>query len=56
MFAEQAGAKHVYACEMSPTMCAIACQTFEANGVFVEPKCMKSTCLAIPQHIPERYV
>ncbi|XP_014667348.1 PREDICTED: putative protein arginine N-methyltransferase 9 [Priapulus caudatus] len=56
MFAVQAGARTVYACEMSPTMHAIAAKALQANSMSdaVMLKCEKSTCMLVPEDIAER--
>ncbi|XP_053559696.1 protein arginine N-methyltransferase 9 isoform X2 [Bombina bombina] len=56
MFSKQAGASHVYACELSKTMYELACEVVAANHMQDEIKIlhMKSHDVQIPEHIPER--
>ncbi|XP_063316163.1 protein arginine N-methyltransferase 9 isoform X1 [Pelobates fuscus] len=56
MFAKQAGALHVYACELSKTMYELACEVVTANqmGNGIKLLHMKSYDLQIPDHIPDR--
>lgn len=56
MFAKQAGASSVYACELSKTMYELACEVLAANHLDGEIKLlhMKSLDIEIPKHIPER--
>ncbi|XP_055974911.1 protein arginine N-methyltransferase 9 [Sorex fumeus] len=56
MFAKNAGARSVYACELSKTMYELACDVIAANKMEAEIKLlhMKSLDIEIPKHIPER--
>ncbi|XP_012884951.1 PREDICTED: putative protein arginine N-methyltransferase 9 [Dipodomys ordii] len=57
MFAKNAGALSVYACELSKTMYELARDVVSANKMDTGIKLlhMKSLDLEIPKHIPERY-
>ncbi|XP_006143481.2 protein arginine N-methyltransferase 9 [Tupaia chinensis] len=56
MFAKKAGARSVYACELSKTMYELACDVVAANKMEAGIKLlhMKSLDIEIPKHIPER--
>ncbi|XP_059120321.1 protein arginine N-methyltransferase 9-like isoform X1 [Peromyscus eremicus] len=56
MFARQAGAHSVYACELSRTMYELACDVVAANKMEtgIQLLHMKSLDIEIPKHIPER--
>ncbi|KAM4709360.1 protein arginine N-methyltransferase 9 isoform 2-T2 [Discoglossus pictus] len=56
MFAKNAGASHVYACELSKTMYEVACEVVAANHMEGGIKIlhMKSHDVQIPEHIPEK--
>ncbi|KAJ6668749.1 hypothetical protein lerEdw1_012232 [Lerista edwardsae] len=56
MFAKQAGASSVYACELSKTMYELACEVLAANHLDGKIKLlhMKSLDIEIPKHISER--
>lgn len=56
MFAKQAGASSVYACELSKTMYELACEVVAANHLDGEIKLlhMKSLDIEVQKHIPER--
>lgn len=58
MFAKKAGARYVYACELSKTMYELARDVVSANNMEREIKLLhlKSLDIEIPKHIPERYV
>uniref|UniRef100_A0A8C5P707 Protein arginine N-methyltransferase 9 n=1 Tax=Leptobrachium leishanense TaxID=445787 RepID=A0A8C5P707_9ANUR len=56
MFAKQAGAVDVYACELSKTMYELACEVVTANKMENSIKLlhMKSYDIQIPEHLPDR--
>ncbi|XP_001376690.1 protein arginine N-methyltransferase 9 isoform X2 [Monodelphis domestica] len=56
MFAKNAGAHRVYACELSKTMYELACDVVAANKMETGIKLlhMKSLDIDVPKHIPER--
>nr|XP_042133390.1 protein arginine N-methyltransferase 9 isoform X1 [Peromyscus maniculatus bairdii] len=56
MFAKNAGAHSVYACEVSRTMYKLACDIVAANKMDtgIQLLHMKSLDIEIPKHIPER--
>ncbi|PKK28855.1 hypothetical protein A306_00000099 [Columba livia] len=56
MFAKKAGARYVYACELSKTMYELARDVVSANNMEREIKLLhlKSLDIEIPKHIPER--
>lgn len=58
MFAKNAGARSVYACELSKTMYELARDVIAANRMEDQVKLlhMKSLDIEIPEHIPERSV
>lgn len=58
VFAENAGAHKVYACDYSSTMCSIAEQVFDANSVKESVKLMNKSSedLKIPHDLEKRYV
>ncbi|XP_075399832.1 protein arginine N-methyltransferase 9 [Tenrec ecaudatus] len=55
MFAKKAGARSVFACELSKTMYELACDVVAANKMEdIKLLHMKSLDIEIPKHIPER--
>ena len=56
LYANDAGAKKIYACEYSPVMCDIAKKVFHKNKAEnISLICKASTDLKIPEDIPGRY-
>ncbi|KAM8939889.1 protein arginine N-methyltransferase 9 [Pelodytes ibericus] len=56
IFAKKAGARNVFACELSKTMYELACEVVAANQMKGDIKLLhiKSYDVQIPNHIPER--
>ncbi|XP_075143797.1 protein arginine N-methyltransferase 9 isoform X2 [Leptodactylus fuscus] len=56
MFAQSAGAPHVYACEVSKTMYDLACEVVATNHMDGKIKLlhMKSHDVRVPEHLPEK--
>ncbi|XP_011501032.1 PREDICTED: putative protein arginine N-methyltransferase 9 isoform X2 [Ceratosolen solmsi marchali] len=55
LYAREAGAHKIYACEYSPAMCNIAKEVFNKNKAEdIKLICKASTDLKIPEDIPER--